>query len=159
MQFAFLTMGKRNLQQRTKSKLNSTFSHKPNSPTAKKQEEKMFVSTTQLPSITTMMSVLASAAAIFMLIRSYARQFLPPEVSAYIDQIFRNFVARIFSELTFAIEEYDDGLNENKLFKAAKLYLEPKIPPNMNRIKICLTEKVTKVSLSVEKNEEIVDFF
>lgn len=81
---------------------------------------------------------------------------MPPEVNAYIDHIFRSLVARIFSELTSVIEEYDDGPNKKNTL-SAQLYLEHKIPPNVNRIDICLTEKETKVSLFVEKNEEIVD--
>ncbi|KDO47910.1 hypothetical protein CISIN_1g040638mg [Citrus sinensis] len=112
-----------------------------------------------MPSITTMMFVAASAAATFMLIQSYARQYLPDEVSSYFDQKFKNFIARIYSELTLVIEEYDDGLNRNKLFKAAKLCLEPKIPPNVNRIKINLPKKESEVSLSVEKNQAVVDVF
>ncbi|KAH9696268.1 protein HYPER-SENSITIVITY-RELATED 4 [Citrus sinensis] len=119
----------------------------------------MFLDTTQMPSITTMMFVAASAAATFMLIQSYARQYLPDEVSSYFDQKFKNFIARIYSELTLVIEEYDDGLNRNKLFKAAKLCLEPKIPPNVNRIKINLPKKESEVSLSVEKNQAVVDVF
>ncbi|ESR36578.1 protein HYPER-SENSITIVITY-RELATED 4 [Citrus sinensis] len=112
-----------------------------------------------MPSITTVMSVAASAAATFMLIQSYTRQYLPDEVSSYFDQKFKNFIARIYSELTLVIEEYDDGLNRNKLFKAAKLYLEPKIPPNVNRIKINLPKKESEVSLSVEKNQAVFDVF
>ena len=119
----------------------------------------MFLDTTQMPSMTTVMSVAASAAATFMLIQSHARQYLPDEVSSYFDQKFKNFIARIYSELTLVIEEYDDGLNRNKLFKAAKLYLEPKIPPNVNRIKINLPKKESEVSLSVEKNQAVVVVF
>ncbi|GAY32959.1 hypothetical protein CUMW_274370 [Citrus unshiu] len=84
---------------------------------------------------------------------------MPDEVSSYFDQKFKNFIARIYSELTLVIEEYDDGLNRNKLFKAAKLCLEPKIPPNVNRIKINLPKKESEVSLSVEKNQAVVDVF
>ncbi|KAL9418142.1 hypothetical protein AB3S75_041041 [Citrus x aurantiifolia] len=119
----------------------------------------MFFDSAQIPSLPTMMSVAASAAATFMLVQSFARHYLPHEVSAFIDVKLKNLIARFCNELTLLIEEYDDGLNQNKLFKAAKLYLEPKIPPYVNRIKLNLAKKETNVSLSLEKNEEIVDVF
>ncbi|KAH9696263.1 protein HYPER-SENSITIVITY-RELATED 4 [Citrus sinensis] len=119
----------------------------------------MFFDSAQIPSLATIMSVAASAAATFMLVQSFARHYLPHEVSAFIDVKLKNLIARFCNELTLLIEEYDDGLNQNKLFKAAKLYLEPKIPPYVKRIKLNLAKKETNVSLSLEKNEEIVDVF
>lgn len=90
--------------------------------------------TTQIPSTRTLVSVAASAAATAMLVRKLAHDYLPYEVRDYFFFKLRDFIARFSNELTLVIEEHDDGLNMNKLFKAAKLYLEPKIPPNVKRI-------------------------
>ncbi|KAJ4716556.1 AAA-ATPase [Melia azedarach] len=119
----------------------------------------MFLNTTQMPSTATVVSAAASAFATAMVVRSVAHDILPHEVQAYFYLKLRNFIARFSNELTLVIEEYDDGLNQNKLFKAAKLYLEPRIPPEVKRIKINLPNRETKISFSVEKNEEIVDIF
>ncbi|ESR36581.1 protein HYPER-SENSITIVITY-RELATED 4 [Citrus sinensis] len=112
-----------------------------------------------MPSTRTIVSAAASTTAIFMVIRSIARDYLPREVQSYFALKLRDFISSFSNELTFVIDEYDDGLNQNRLFKAAKIYLEPKIPPNVKRIKINLPKKETNTSLSVEKNEEIVDVF
>ncbi|KAJ0076589.1 hypothetical protein Patl1_36469 [Pistacia atlantica] len=121
----------------------------------------MFFSTTttQMPSAKTVVSVAASAAGTAMLVRKLARDYLPHEVRDYLFFKVRDFIARFSNELTLVIEESDDGFNLNQLFKAAKFYLESKIPPHVRRIKINLPKKETKISLSVEKNEEIVDKF
>ena len=119
----------------------------------------MIFNTTQMPSTRTIVSAAASTTAIFMVIRSIARDYLPREVQSYFALKLRDFISSFSNELTFVIDEYDDGLNQNKLFKAAKIYLEPKIPPNVKRIKINLPKKETNTSLSVEKNEEIGDVF
>ncbi|KAH9696269.1 protein HYPER-SENSITIVITY-RELATED 4 [Citrus sinensis] len=119
----------------------------------------MIFNTTQMPSTRTIVSAVASTTATFMVIRSIARDYLPREVQSYFALKLKDFISSFSNELTFVIDEYDDGLNQNKLFKAAKIYLEPKIPPNVKRIKINLPRKETNISLSVEKNEEIVDVF
>ncbi|KAL5790962.1 hypothetical protein ACOSQ2_005850 [Xanthoceras sorbifolium] len=118
----------------------------------------MFLNSDQMPSTKTIVSAAASAAATAMLVRTIARDFLPHEVRSYIFLKLKNFIASFSSELTLVIEE-SDGLNENKLFRAAKLYLEPIIPPYIKRLKVTIPRKENKVSLSLEKNEEIVDVF
>ncbi|KAJ0077349.1 hypothetical protein Patl1_36468 [Pistacia atlantica] len=115
--------------------------------------------TTQMPSIKTIVSVAASAAAAAMVVPTLARDYLPHEVRDYLFFKVRDFIARCSNEFTLVIEESDDGFNLNELFKAAKFYLESKIPPHVRRIKINLPKKETKISLSMEKNEDIVDNF
>ncbi|XP_031270324.1 AAA-ATPase At3g50940-like [Pistacia vera] len=114
--------------------------------------------TTQMPSTKTIVSVAASAAGTAMLVRKLARDYLPHEVRDYLFFKVRDFIARFSNELTLVIED-SSGFHRNKLFKAAKFYLESKIPPHVRRIKINLPRKETKISLSVDKNDEIVDKF
>ncbi|KAJ0077431.1 hypothetical protein Patl1_36470 [Pistacia atlantica] len=100
----------------------------------------------------------ALAAATAMLVQKLARDYLTHEIRNYLFFKLRDSIACFSNELTLVIEEYDDGLNLNKLFEAAKLYLEPKVLHNVKRIKITLPRGETKVSLYV-KDEEIVDTF
>ncbi|KAH7575048.1 hypothetical protein JRO89_XS02G0040000 [Xanthoceras sorbifolium] len=120
--------------------------------------KRMFLNSDKMPSTKTIVSAAASAAATAMLVRTIARDFLPREVRSYIFLKLNDFIASFSSDLTLVIEE-SNGLNENELFRAAELYLEPIIPPYIKRLKVTIPRKENKVSLSLEKNEEIVDVF
>ncbi|KAF9676040.1 hypothetical protein SADUNF_Sadunf09G0097200 [Salix dunnii] len=113
---------------------------------------------TQIPSIKTMISAAASAAATIVLLRSLVREYLPGEFRSYIFYKFQSLINSFSSEFTLVIEEYDN-LNHNKLFKAAELYLEPIIPPDARKLKISLTKKENKFSLSSDRYQEIADTF
>ncbi|EEF49439.1 ATP binding protein, putative [Ricinus communis] len=119
---------------------------------------KMFATTSEIPSTKAILSTAASAAATAMLLRTVAKDYLPSELRHYIYDKVKNFFNSFSSELTFVIEEYDN-LNDNHLFRAAELYLEPIIPPNLKRLKISLPKKESKVTVSLERNEEIIDTF
>ncbi|CAK7329667.1 unnamed protein product [Dovyalis caffra] len=113
---------------------------------------------TQRPSAKTVISAAASAAATVVLLRSIVREYLPYEFQSYISFKLKTLIKYFSSEFTLVIEEYDN-LNQNKLFKAAELYLEPIIPPDAKKLKISQANKESKFSLSLEKNQEIVDIF
>ncbi|XP_037497439.1 AAA-ATPase At3g50940 isoform X3 [Jatropha curcas] len=114
--------------------------------------------TKKMPSTKTIISAAASAAATAMLLRSVARDYVPTELRHYIYYKLETFFSSFSSELTLVIEEYDN-LNSNDLFKAAELYLEPIIPPDTKRLKISMPKKEGKVSISLEKNQEVIDIF
>ncbi|OMO74317.1 hypothetical protein CCACVL1_16808 [Corchorus capsularis] len=111
-----------------------------------------------IPSAKVIFSAAASVAAAAMLVRSFTREVVPHELQDYIFSKIRKFLATFTSELTLVLDEYD-GLNHNLLFKAAELYLEPTIPPGTKRIRVTMPKKEGKISLSLEKNEEIIDNF
>ena len=112
----------------------------------------------QVPSTRTMISAVASAAATAMLLRSLARDYLPHELRNYIYLKLRTLFSSLSSQLTLVIDEFD-GLNHNHLFKAAQLYLKPTLSPNTKRFRVSMPVKETKISVTMERNEEIVDTF
>ncbi|GAV58238.1 AAA domain-containing protein/AAA_assoc domain-containing protein [Cephalotus follicularis] len=116
----------------------------------------MFSNTTQMPSTKTIVSTVASAAATAMVIRSIAKDFVPCELRDYIFSQFKTLIASFTSELTIVIDEYD-GLNHNDIYNAAKLYLEPTSQTNAKRIKATLGKKESKITISLDGNEEIID--
>ncbi|KAL3580666.1 hypothetical protein D5086_018501 [Populus alba] len=115
-------------------------------------------SATQIPSVKTLISAAASAAATIVLFRSLVKEYLPYEVQNYFFYKLKTLINSFSSEFTLVIEEYD-SLNHNNLFKAAELYLEPIIPPDAKKLKISLTKKESKFSFSLDRNQEIVDTF
>ncbi|MBA0862759.1 hypothetical protein Goshw_012434 [Gossypium schwendimanii] len=151
------------------SKSSNLFHHLLHSVTVgKKQQQQMDTArkptivfnanNNQCPSAKLIFSAAASVAATAMLIRSVAKDFVPLELRDYIFFKIKNLILSFRSEITLVIEEFD-GLNENLLYKAAELYLEPTIPPHTKRIKLALPKRQGKISFSLESNEEIVDNF
>ncbi|XVE93671.1 hypothetical protein REPUB_Repub01dG0214300 [Reevesia pubescens] len=118
----------------------------------------LFNATNQVPSAKFIFSAAASVAATAMLVRSVSREFVPRELRDYMFLKIKNLLLSFSSDLTLVIEEYD-GLNHNHLYKAAELYLEPTIPPDTKRIRVTMPRKEGKISLSLEKDEEIIDNF
>ncbi|KAK6240909.1 hypothetical protein SCA6_006298 [Theobroma cacao] len=117
-----------------------------------------FNGTYQGPSAKVIFSAAASVAATAMLVRSVVREFVPHELRDFIFLKIKNLLASLSSELTLVIEEYNN-LNHNLLYKAAELYLEPTIPPDTKRIRVTMPRKEGKISLSLEKNQEVIDKF
>ncbi|XP_022763236.1 AAA-ATPase At3g50940-like [Durio zibethinus] len=112
----------------------------------------------QVPSAKVIFSAAASVAATAMLVRSFAKEFVPRELRDYIYLKIKNILVSFSSDLTLVIEEYD-GLSHNLLYKSAEFYLEPTIPPDTKRIRVTMPRRGGKISLSLEKNEEIIDNF
>ncbi|KAF2322882.1 hypothetical protein GH714_031745 [Hevea brasiliensis] len=118
----------------------------------------MFPKATEMTSTKAIISAAASAAATVMLLRSVANDFIPKELRQYVYFKLITLINSFSSELTLVIEEYDN-LNQNHLFTAAQLYLQPIIPPNTQRLKISLPKKENNISMSLEQNQEIIDTF
>lgn len=118
----------------------------------------MFLQKLQLPSSKTVISVAASAAATAVLVRSLARDYLPRELRNYVLLKLRTLFTSLSSQLTLIIDEFE-GLNHNLLYQAAQVYLRPTISPNAKRFKVTMPVKETKISVTMERNEEIVDLF
>ncbi|XP_042981645.1 AAA-ATPase At3g50940-like [Carya illinoinensis] len=118
----------------------------------------MFLQNLQVPSTKTLISAAASAAATAVLLRSIARDYLPRELQIYFQLKFRTLFTAFSSQLTLIIDEFE-GLNHNHLFEAATVYLRPTISPNTKRFRVTLPVKETKISVSMERNEEIVDVY
>ncbi|KAL2490689.1 cytochrome BC1 synthesis [Abeliophyllum distichum] len=94
----------------------------------------------QIPSTKTVISTAASVAATAMLVRSFTKDFVPPELRQYIFTKFHYFVATFTNEITLVIDEYE-GLNKNQLFYAAEIYLGTISNPSTRRFRASLPEK------------------
>ncbi|KAF8405268.1 hypothetical protein HHK36_010169 [Tetracentron sinense] len=113
---------------------------------------------TNMPSTRTVLSTVASLAASAMLIRSIAHDFLPHEVQDYFYSGIRNLLGLFSSQMTMVVEEFD-GLANNQIFEAAQIYLRTKISPSTQRLKVSKPEKEKNITVTMERNEEIVDVF
>ncbi|XP_022896008.1 AAA-ATPase At3g50940-like [Olea europaea var. sylvestris] len=112
----------------------------------------------QIPSTNAVISTAASVAATTMLVRSFAKDFVPHEIRQYILTKFRYFLATFTNEIIVVIDEYE-GLNKNQLFSAAEIYLGTIFNPSTRIFRASLPEKEKKIHVSVEGNEELRDKF
>lgn len=118
----------------------------------------MFVKNMEMPSAKTVMSTAASVAATAMLLRSISRDFIPGDLQHYLSTKLRSLLNSFSSQLTLVINEFE-GLNRNHIFTAAQLYLRPTISPDSKRFRVTMPDKENSIKVSMEKNEEIIDFF
>ncbi|KAK9948561.1 hypothetical protein M0R45_004130 [Rubus argutus] len=106
----------------------------------------------------TVLSAVASVAATAMLARSIVQDFLPHEVHDYFFSGIRSFFTRFSNQLTMVIDEFD-GLVSNQIYESAEIYLGSKVSPSTHRLKVSKPEKEKSFTITMESNEEIVDFF
>lgn len=112
----------------------------------------------QTPSVKTVISTAASAAAAAMLIRSIFRDYVPHEIQHLVLPSLKTFLQSFSSQLTLVIDEFDDGFKHNDLFKAAKIYLRP-TTGDTTRFRVSQTPKQNHILITIDGNEEINDIF
>ncbi|XP_006423336.2 protein HYPER-SENSITIVITY-RELATED 4 [Citrus clementina] len=115
-------------------------------------------SNTKMPSAKTIVSTAASVAASAMVIRSIARELVPHELKLFVLMNIRGLFESFSSEITLIIDQFD-GLASNQIYRAADIYLGNKISPSTKMFRVSMPEKETKMSISMAKNQEIVDHF
>ncbi|XP_058213282.1 AAA-ATPase At3g50940-like [Rhododendron vialii] len=111
---------------------------------------------TQMPSIQTIISAAASAAATAMVVRSVAKDLIPHEFQHALFVRLRQFLSTFSNEVTLIIDEYE-GLYPNHLFQAAETYLGTVITPDTKRFRASKPEKENQIKVSMEKDEELTD--
>ncbi|KAJ0006682.1 hypothetical protein Pint_30624 [Pistacia integerrima] len=105
------------------------------------------------------LSTAASLAASAMLVRSIANDFLPSEVQHYFYSSLHSVSHYMSSQLTIVIEEFQ-GLSTNQLFEAAHLYLGVRTTTtSTKRLRVGKTEKDNTIEITLDRNEEIFDFY
>ncbi|KAL4566377.1 hypothetical protein LXL04_030492 [Taraxacum kok-saghyz] len=104
-----------------------------------------------LPPPKTIVSAAASLTASAILFRTIASDLIPTE---YIKTLFK----RLSAQLTIVIDE-SDGLTPNQLFEAANIFLATKLSPSTHRIKAIKAEKDDELTVTVDRNQPIIDFF
>ncbi|XP_019169429.1 PREDICTED: AAA-ATPase At3g50940-like [Ipomoea nil] len=111
-----------------------------------------------MASAKTIVSTAASVAASAMVVRSLARDLIPYELQQYVYLNINLFFKSFSSDMVLIINEYD-GLGNNQIYKAAEIYLGSKVSNSISRFRVSMPEKETKISTSVDRNQEEVDFF
>ncbi|KAJ0703496.1 putative AAA+ ATPase domain, ATPase, AAA-type, core, AAA-type ATPase domain-containing protein [Helianthus annuus] len=106
----------------------------------------------------TVVSTIGSIAAASMVVRSVARDYLPPEFQDYLYFGLRNFINKLFRQLTIVIYEFD-GIRENEIYNAATLYLGSRISPETNRLKITKHPSEKSINVAMEVNNEFIDIY
>ncbi|KAJ0468472.1 putative AAA+ ATPase domain, ATPase, AAA-type, core, AAA-type ATPase domain-containing protein [Helianthus annuus] len=106
----------------------------------------------------TVVSTIGSIAAASMVARSVARDYLPPEFQDYLYFGLRNFINKLFRQLTIVIYEFD-GIRENEIYNAATLYLGSRISPETNRLKITKHPSEKSINVAMEVNNEFFDIY
>ncbi|KAI3798865.1 hypothetical protein L1987_34149 [Smallanthus sonchifolius] len=106
----------------------------------------------------TVVSTIGSVAAASMVARSVARDYLPAEFQDYLYFGTRNFINKLFRQLTIVIYEFD-GIQENEIYNATALYLASRISPQTNRLKATKNPKDKNINVAMEINDECIDIF
>lgn len=109
-----------------------------------------------LPPSDKILTAAASAAASAILLKSVAANLILKRIQTYFSSL-ANLSAKLSSQLTVVIDEFD-GLTSNQMFDAAIVYLSTKISGATKRIKVNKPPKQQELSVTVDKNQEIVDF-
>ncbi|MFS8010492.1 putative AAA+ ATPase domain, ATPase, AAA-type, core, AAA-type ATPase domain-containing protein [Helianthus anomalus] len=106
----------------------------------------------------TVVSTIGSIAAASMVARSVAHDYLPPEFQDYLYFGLRNFINKLFRQLTIVIYEFN-GIRENEIYNAATLYLGSRISPETNRLKITKHPSEKSINVAMEINNEFIDIY
>ncbi|XP_016502334.1 AAA-ATPase At3g50940-like [Nicotiana tabacum] len=107
----------------------------------------------------TIISTVGSIAATAMVVRSVMHEILPSDFQDYISIGLRNFFNRFSNHQTMVIDEFD-GLDVDGVYEAAQIYLGSKLSPtNTHRFKISKPAKEKNFNVSMERNEEVIDFY
>ncbi|KAJ7967339.1 AAA-ATPase [Quillaja saponaria] len=111
-----------------------------------------------IPPAKTVVSTAASVAASAMVIRSIAQDLLPFDLRYHIFMGIKGLVKYFSSQITLIIEEID-GLASNQIYRAAKIYLSTKVSSSTQTYRVSLPDNETKISISMAKNQEVIDIF
>ncbi|KAM0022247.1 putative AAA+ ATPase domain, ATPase, AAA-type, core, AAA-type ATPase domain-containing protein [Helianthus debilis subsp. tardiflorus] len=106
----------------------------------------------------TVVSTIRSVAAVSMVVRSVACDYLPTEFQDYLYFGLRNFINKLFRQLTVVIYE-SDGIQENEIYNAATLYLGSRTSSETHRLKITKNHSEKNINVAMEINDEFIDVY
>ncbi|KAK4417423.1 AAA-ATPase [Sesamum alatum] len=115
---------------------------------------------------TNIFSAYASVAASMMLYRSMVNDIIPEPVKSFFystfNRFFKSFFDRFFGKLsthmTVVVDE-QNGFTRNQIYDAAETYLRTMINPDAERLKANKSSKQKNISLSMEKDQQVVDSY
>ncbi|KAI3722820.1 hypothetical protein L2E82_33934 [Cichorium intybus] len=93
-----------------------------------------------------------------MVVRSVARDYLPPEVRNYLYLSLRNFINKFSTHMTMVIYESDE-FQENEIYSAIELYIAAKTSTDIHRVKVTKTPNQNNIAVAMEINEEFTDIY
>ncbi|CAB4318078.1 unnamed protein product [Prunus armeniaca] len=109
-----------------------------------------------------MFSVYASFATFMMVFRSMANDFIPDPLRTYISSslsyLFSPLSGLFSFYLTLAFYEYSD-MSRNQVYDAAAVYLEKKIGPATQRLRVSKTPRKKSMGVAIDRDEEVIDTF
>ncbi|MFS8010488.1 putative AAA-type ATPase domain-containing protein [Helianthus anomalus] len=108
--------------------------------------------------VKTIVSTIGSVAAASMVVRSVARDYLPTEFQDYLYFGLRNFINKLFRQLTVVIYE-SDGIQENEIYNAATIYLGSPTSSETHRLKITKNHSEKNINVAMEINDEFIDVY
>ncbi|KAL8161693.1 hypothetical protein V2J09_013182 [Rumex salicifolius] len=119
-----------------------------------------------MPSTTSVISAYTAFAASAMLARSMVSEFQSMAAQLIPQSIRDKFASKLVflfgnssSEMTLIIDEHFNGLSLNEVYEASHLYLQEKISPWNQKLKVTKAQGEDDLSITVNKGEEIVDFY
>ncbi|CAL8171158.1 unnamed protein product [Prunus armeniaca] len=109
-----------------------------------------------------MFSAHASFATFMMVFRSMANDFIPDPLRTYISSslsyLFSPLSGLFSFYLTLAFYEYSD-MSRNQVYDAAAVYLEKKIGPATQRLRVSKTPRKKSMGVAIDRDEEVIDTF
>ncbi|ONH96915.1 hypothetical protein PRUPE_7G159400, partial [Prunus persica] len=109
-----------------------------------------------------MFSAYASFATFMMVFRSMANDFIPDPLRTYISSslsyLFSPLSGLFSFYLTLAFYEYSD-MSRNQVYDAAAVYLDKKIGPATQRLRVSKTPRKKSMGVAIDRDEEVIDTF
>ncbi|KAL9680550.1 hypothetical protein QQ045_018431 [Rhodiola kirilowii] len=107
----------------------------------------------------TILSAAASFAASVMLVKTIVNEFFPNQfIQSHLISKFNNIFRPFSARLTLVVEEFQ-GLQVNTLFEAAHVYLGAKGNSCANRMIVRKGEKDKAMSITIDRNQLVLDVF
>ncbi|XP_073124240.1 AAA-ATPase At2g18193-like [Henckelia pumila] len=129
---------------------------------------KMYSAAEMQSMATNIFSAYASVAASMMLFRSVAYDLIPEPIKAAVfsalSRFFQLYLARFFKNplppetITMVVDE-KCGITRNQIYAAAEVYLRTIDNPDSERFKVNKSSKQKSISVSMDKDEQVVDHF
>ncbi|OMO60448.1 ATPase, AAA-type, core [Corchorus capsularis] len=118
-----------------------------------------------IPSTTSVLSTYNTFTATTMLVRgvvsevqAMASQLIPKRLQALLLSKIAGLYPNLGSQMTLLIDEYN-GYSINELYEASQTYLQTKITPSMERLKVTKGPRDKKVAVTMAKGEKVIDLF
>ncbi|OMO88240.1 hypothetical protein COLO4_20351 [Corchorus olitorius] len=118
-----------------------------------------------MPSTTSVLSTYTTFTATTMLVRgviseiqAITSQLIPNRLQALLLSKLGGLYPNWGSQMTLIIDDYE-GYSFNELYEASQIYLQTKITPSMERLRVSKGSKDNKVAVTMDKGEAVFDVF